>query len=65
MQKYKVKITKILEMTVEVEAENESSAEQQINDKWRNSEYILDADNFIDVTFEVENYETAEVTASC
>jgi flagella basal body P-ring formation protein FlgA len=37
---YQVKITEILTMTVEIEAENESSAEQQIKDRWKNSEYV-------------------------
>ena len=63
---YQVKITETLTMTVEVEAENESNAEQQVNDKWSNSEYILNADNFTGVTFEIVGnskgmYETQEV----
>lgn len=40
-------------MTVEIQAENELNAEQQASDKWHNSEYILDADNFSDVSFDV------------
>ena len=50
---YRVKITETLTMTVEVEADNESDAEQKVNDQWRKSEYILDYNNFSDVTFEV------------
>ena len=58
MNVYKVKITETLTMTVEVEAEDKPSAEQQVHDNWRNSDYILDADNFTDVTFEVIDAET-------
>ena len=58
MNVYKVKITETLTMTVEVEAENESSAEQQVSDNWRDELYILDADNFTEVTFEVIDTET-------
>jgi len=50
---YRVKITENLVMTVEVEAENESDAEQQVDDNWHKGEYILDDTNFMDVTFEV------------
>jgi hypothetical protein len=49
---FSVKITETLSMTVEVEASSREEAEQKVNDNWRNSEYILDADNFIGVTFE-------------
>jgi len=62
---YPVKITETLTMTVEVEADSELNAEQKANDKWRNSEHILSADNFTGVTFEVVGsrkgmYETQE-----
>ena len=62
MNMYHVKVTETLTMTVEVEAENELSAEQQVSDDWRNCEYILDAANFTGVTFEVVRNEenTAE-----
>jgi hypothetical protein len=50
---YKVKITETLTKMVEVEAENKLSAEQQVGDNWRNSEYILDADDFSGVTFKI------------
>ena len=53
MSVYRVKITETLAMTVEVEAETESDAEQQANDNWRNSEYILGAENFSGVKFEI------------
>lgn len=51
-QKFSVTITETLKMTVEVEAEAQQQAEQIVSDNWKNSEYILDADNFVGVEFE-------------
>ncbi len=57
-KKFSVTITETLKITVEVEAENQEQAEQIVSDKWKNSEYILDADNFCGVEFTVvENNE--------
>ena len=50
-QKFNVTITEILKMTVEVEAEDQQQAEQIVSDNWKSGEYVLDADNFIDVEF--------------
>lgn len=50
-QNFHVIITETLKMTVEVEAEDQQQAEQIISDDWRNSKYILDSDNFVDVEF--------------
>lgn len=50
-KKFNVTITETLKMTVEVEAKNQQQAEQIVSDKWKNSEYILDADNFCGVEF--------------
>lgn len=52
-----VTITETLKLTVEVssqELENPSitAAEEYVQDKWKQSEYILDADNFVGVEFE-------------
>lgn len=55
MKEYKVTITETLKMDVCVEAETQHEAEQKVFDAWRNSEYILDADNFIDVDFDAED----------
>ena len=52
--KYKVMITETLKMLVAVEADNKSEAEQIISDKWHNSEYVLDAENFSEVNFKAE-----------
>lgn len=54
MNKYKVTITETLTMTVEIEAGSVDEAEQIASDNWRNSEYILDADNFTGVVFEAK-----------
>lgn len=51
MKEFDVTITETLSMTVTVEAENERQAEQIVSDRWRNSEYILDADHFKGVDF--------------
>ena len=48
---FKVTITETSKMVVEVEAKDRQEAEQIVSDNWRNSEYILDADNFIGVEF--------------
>lgn len=48
---FKVTITETLKLTVEVEAKDRHEAEQMISDNWRNSEYVLDADNFAGVKF--------------
>lgn len=51
-KKFMVTIIETLKMTVEVEAEDQKQAEQIVEGRWKNGEYILDADNFIDVEFE-------------
>ena len=38
-------------MNVEVEAESPEEAEQSVSDQWYKGEYILDADNFVEVDF--------------
>ena len=51
MKTYKVTITEKLEMTVEVEAPSRQEAERIVEQNWKNSDYILDADHFKGVTF--------------
>ena len=46
MKHYKVRIVETLVMNVDVEAESAGEAEQIVSDRWRDSEYLLDADNF-------------------
>lgn len=52
MREYNVTITETLKKTVTVEAESQEEAEQLVSDNWHNSEYILDADDFVGVEFE-------------
>ena len=49
MNEYDITIRETLEMTVTVEAESREEARQIVADRWKNSEYILDADSFKDV----------------
>ena len=51
MNEYDITIRETLEMTVTVEAESREEARQIVADRWKNSEYILDADSFMDVEF--------------
>ena len=51
MNEYDITIRDTLEMTVTVEAESRVEARQIVADRWKNSEYILDADSFKDVEF--------------
>ena len=53
MKKYAVKITEILERVVHVNADNESDAQEQVEDGWYNSDYVLDAEDFVVATFEL------------
>ena len=57
MKEYKVTITETLKKTVFVEAGSQNEAEQIVADKWAKGEYILDADNFMDVDYEAETVE--------
>lgn len=51
MEGYKVEIMETLRHVVEVEAGSQKMAEQIVNDRWKDGEYILDADNFAGVEF--------------
>lgn len=51
MKEFSVEIKETLKKTVTVEAETQEEAEQLVGDNWRNSEYILDAEDFSDVEF--------------
>lgn len=57
MKHYKVRIVETLVMNVGVEAESAGEAEQIVSDRWRDSEYLLDADNFAGVEFEARENE--------
>ena len=51
MKNYQVVITETLKMRVDIEADSPEEAELLANDRWRNSEFILDADCFDGVEF--------------
>ncbi|MBR5948202.1 MAG: DpnD/PcfM family protein [Clostridia bacterium] len=54
MKEYEITITETLSMTVTVEAENEQQAKGIVSDRWKNGDYILDADHFKGVDFSVK-----------
>ena len=51
--KIKVEITETLQKIIEVEAASYDEALDLIIRKYKNSEIILDADDYIDTTFEI------------
>lgn len=51
MKTYQVTITETLQKTVEVEANSKEGAEELVERKWNDSEYILDAEAFVGVDF--------------
>lgn len=53
-KEFSVTIVETSKMNVSVEAENEEEAIQKISDEWYKGNYILDADNFVGVDFEVD-----------
>lgn len=62
MKEYDIKITEMLEKTVQVRAESREEAEAIASENWNNSMYDMDsAEDFVDVTFHVkEGWEIAE-----
>lgn len=48
---YKVTIIETLKREVEVQARSQEEAVQMVSDKWKNSEYVLSAEDFEDVDF--------------
>ena len=53
-RQFEVTITELLKKTVTVVAKDKFEAEQTVSDFWRNSMYILDADDFHSVEFEAK-----------
>ena len=53
MKKFNVEITETLRRNVVVEAYDEREAENAVREKWHKSEYVLDADDFLEAGFEV------------
>ena len=52
MQKFQVVITEILQKVVVVFADSKEEAERTAELGWKNSDYVLEADDFKQVTFE-------------
>ena len=57
MKTYDVTITETLKMTVPIKADSLAEAEQEAENNWNASMYILDADNFGGATFHAEERE--------
>lgn len=51
MKEFEVTITETLEKKITVEALSKDEAEQAVRDMWNDEDIILDADDFIDVSF--------------
>ena len=51
MKEYDITIRETLEMTVTVEAASREEDRRMVEERWKNGEYILDADSFKDVEF--------------
>ena len=51
LRDYEVTITETLQMKVTVQAKDRDEAEQMVSAGWKDSEYVLDADNFIGADF--------------
>ena len=52
MKEYEVVITETLQKTVTIEAESLADARKKVDLGWIRGEYMLDAENFVGVTFE-------------
>lgn len=57
MKQFEVEITETLKKTVIVEAENEENALRIVDDNYKaaQDDYVLDAENFVDVSFKVKS----------
>ena len=53
MKSYNVEITETLRRTVNVEARDYDDAIDKVREAWKKSEFVLDADDFLEAGFEV------------
>ena len=60
MAEYKVLVTETLQKTIVVEAASEKEASRRAEDAWKNTEYILDVNDFQGVEFYVLGETTPE-----
>lgn len=56
-KEFRINIRETLETQVTVEAENKEDALREVEKRWKNGEYILDADNFQGVDFWMDGKE--------
>ena len=54
MREFEVTVTETLEKKVTVEALSQDEAEQAVRNMWNESDIILDAEDFIDVSFKTD-----------
>jgi hypothetical protein len=54
MKPYKVTITEILKMDVNIEAVSREEAEETVRGRWSYEEYVLDSSHFVGVEFKAE-----------
>ena len=54
MKEYVIKITEILEKVVFVNADSQEDAHKRVREDYKNGECILNADNFVNVEFELK-----------
>lgn len=54
MKEYVITITEVLERTVFINADNQEEAHERARADWNNGAFILDADDFVDVEFELK-----------
>ncbi len=52
-KKFAVAITETLQLSIAVNAENQQQAKEIIAQRWKNGAYVLNADHFIGVEFDV------------
>ena len=52
-KKFKVCITETLERVIEVTASSEEDAIKKVTGEYKNSKYVLDADDFTGVSFDI------------
>jgi hypothetical protein len=55
VREFEVTVTETLEKKVTVEALSQDEAEQAVRDMWNESDIILDAEDFIDVSFKTDD----------
>ncbi len=52
--KFKVTITEIMQREVYVDAESQCEAEELVQERWNNEEYVLSADDFVEANFDAK-----------